>query len=217
MNPKMLAAFVVAFGCLYVSCKRNNPAPEKTYESYAALKAGNYWIYQIFDVDSAGNGSPTAEYDSCYVGNDTVVRGQTYHYLGSVMGATSGYTCGKWLRDSLSFIIDIEGRIWFSSEESQSPFASYPVQLGGIPDTVAWVTDQMDSVYRTTAVPAGLFLTLDCKRTVEMWPLVNGVGKKLYAHRRYSLHVGIVSETLPVYLVATSTFREKRLVRFHLN
>lgn len=217
MKPTMLAACVAAFGCLYVSCKRDNPAPEKRYESYAALKAGNYWIYQIFVVDSAGNGTASPEYDSCYVGGDTLVRGQTYHYLGSTLGTTSGYTCGKWLRDSLSYIVDVEGHIWFSSEESRYPFASFPVLFAGSTDTVAWITDQMDSVYNTTAVPAGLFLTLDCRRAIEMWPRVNGVGKMQYAHRRYALHVGIVSETLPLYFIVTKTFREKRLVRFHLN
>ena len=49
------------------------PAP-LVYDNYSQLKVGNYWIYQRFEVDSLGIGTPTSVYDSCYVEKDTLIN-----------------------------------------------------------------------------------------------------------------------------------------------
>ncbi len=183
------------------------------YESYSRLKTGNYWIYQVFEVDSAGNGSPTAEYDSCYISKDTMIRGNTYYFLTSQNGGAGGYTCERWLRDSLSYLVDDKGRKWFSSEPQPGPFAAFPLQEPPSPDTLAWIEEGMEEGYATTAVPAGLFLTLNCRRTITIRQAGSTAQQVRYAHRRYALHLGIVSETMP-FLPESTHFREKRLVRY---
>lgn len=56
------------------SFKKENEKPEPdtpgTYPNYSQLKAGNYWIYQQYHIDSLDNATPTTKYDSCYVEKD---------------------------------------------------------------------------------------------------------------------------------------------------
>src|SRR5688500_17959960 len=78
---KPIFSFLLLLSLTVSSCKKEkeiSPPPAKTYPDYSALKPGNYWIYERFDVDSNGNATPTGIYDSCYVEKDTQINGRTY-------------------------------------------------------------------------------------------------------------------------------------------
>lgn len=109
---KLLTAGLAMSLC-FISCKKKDAAP--VYPDYTQLKVGNYWIYERFLIDTAGNESPYSNtgptYDSCFVEKDTVMSGKTYFKLWRTNAIGIPYC--SFLRDSLSYTIDQYGLIVF--------------------------------------------------------------------------------------------------------
>lgn len=58
------------------SCNKsdeNDPQPPAS-EDFMALKVGNYWIYQNYDIDTNGVATPTDDWDSAYISKDTLIN-----------------------------------------------------------------------------------------------------------------------------------------------
>jgi hypothetical protein len=208
------ATFLVLCASSCKDDKQPDPIPDPPihYDDYAKLKIGNYWIYQLFDVDSLGNGPALNEFDSTYVSKDTQMIGITYYFLAS----TILYTNNIWIRDSLHYIVDEFGRIMFSSEDFTTAFVSQPLFFTGSTDTTAWVTRKMADKDLAFTTPAGVFTTSDFQTIYDMYPNYNQAGTRRVVHKRYSKNIGIVSETVPFY-IGSIGYREKRLIRFHVN
>jgi hypothetical protein len=207
------AAFLVFYTSSCKDKKQPEPDPPIHYDDYAKLKTGNYWIYQLFDVDSLGEGPALNEFDSVYVSKDTQMNGNTYYFLAS----TNLMSNNLWLRDSLHYIVNEYGMIMFSSEDFTTAFVSGPYFFGqDPPDTTAWFTRKMADKDLAYTTPAGVFITSDFQTIYDMYPSHNHAGTHRVIHKRYSKNVGIVSETLPFY-IENMRYREKRLIRFHVN
>jgi hypothetical protein len=216
---KIALVAVAALLVLYASsCKDDKqpdpiPDPPILYDDYAKLKIGNYWIYQLFDVDSLGNGPALNEFDSTYVSKDTLINGNTYYFLAS----TIPYTNNFWLRDSLHYLVNEYGKIFFSSEDFTTAFVSMPLFFNqGTTDTTAWVTQKMVGKASPFITPMGEFTTSDFQTIYDMYPNHNQAGTRRVVHKRYSKNIGIVSETIP-FFIENIRYREKRLIRYHVN
>ncbi len=64
------------------SCKKDKdaPTPEPTpVPEYAALKVGNYWVYETYFTDAQGATTVTEYYDSTFIEKDTLINGKTYY------------------------------------------------------------------------------------------------------------------------------------------
>ncbi|HLP52464.1 MAG TPA: hypothetical protein VK154_16365 [Chitinophagales bacterium] len=191
------------------ACKKDKTAP--IYPDYGMLKAGNYWIYQRFIVDSNDNGIATNEYDSCYIEKDTVINGLTYA-KSMRPNAYSSNPVPTFLRDSLHYIVTNSGAIVFSSQDFSSVF-SHEVYINPPSDTTYEITVKMDHKDMPFAAPAGNFTTSDYQTHYHMYvmsPITNR-----YLHVRYAENVGIVSETMLFYS-SSFTYNELRLVRYHV-
>jgi hypothetical protein len=217
MKKNVLAA-TAAFMVLFISSCKDDKQPEPIpdpiqYDDYARLKTGNYWIYQLYDVDSLGQGPALNEFDSTYVSKDTQMNGHTYHFLAS----TILYTNNTWVRDSLHYLVNEYGKILFTSEDFTTTFVSFPLFFNqGTTDTTAWVTQKMADKDSPFITPIGEFTTSDFQTIYDMYPNANQAGTHRVMHKRYSKNIGIVSETIPFYINQTS-YKEKRLIRYHLN
>jgi hypothetical protein len=217
MQKNALAA-AAAFLVLYTSSCKDDKQPDPTpdpiqYDDYARLKTGNYWIYQLYDVDSLGNGPALNQFDSTYVSKDTQMNGHTYHFLAS----TTLFTNNSWLRDSLHYLVDEYGKICFSSEDFTTAFVSVPLFFNqGTTDTTAWLTQKMAGKDNPFITPMGEFTTSDFQIIYDMYPNYNQVGTHRVVHKRYSKNIGIVSETIPFY-ISQVRYQEKRLIRYHVN
>ncbi len=82
MNIKLMFS-VAALFCIILlsSCKKDkdNPSPEPTpVPEYAALKVGNYWVYETYFTNAQGATSVTEYYDSTFIEKDTLINGKTY-------------------------------------------------------------------------------------------------------------------------------------------
>ena len=221
--PACLLAIIMA-----ASCKKDddsqNDKPQKIddilYPSYSHLDSGNYWVYSVYEhVDSAGNGTPTGGYDSCYVEKDTVIRGAAwYKYVEHFAGGSSDYA---FLRDSLDYIVDNYGSILFSAHDFSSVFYHRyfldPDHHISPVDTFALVERKMAERDKRITVPAGLFTTSSMRLT---WTLNDSLDHTIFPSprfqdTRYSTAVGKVSETLNFY-VGDPAYSERRLLRYHV-
>ena len=212
-----------------LSCKKDdegqnpNPQPEPvitTYDNYSALKVGNYWIYEYFDVDSMGNATSKNLFDSCYVKNDTIINGNTYYRLvqpSAYFSDPTIYPQSRLLRDSLHYIVGSRGGIQFSSQDFSTVFASrYQIEMQN--DTLGLITVKMEPSPTTVTVPAGTFSTLNFRRTFNLYPNWSGPRNYGYEHSRYAKDVGLVVQTMPSYLLQLRLGMsvEKRLIRYHV-
>lgn len=206
-------ALVSATVFFIASCKDDNSPGPVQYDNYTQLKVGNYWIYQIFDIDSLGYGPPLNKYDSCYISKDTLVNGYTYFYLTHGSPLTLGNDIyNKWLRDSLHYLVDIAGNIYFSSEDFDNVL--YTQAATNETDTIFTQERKMTDKDATTNTPAGSFITSNC-RTIFTIYTAGLPQEKKFSHRRYARNIGIVPETLPFY-ASSIRYEERRLLRYHL-
>jgi hypothetical protein len=212
---------VIALTVFIFSCKKDKdevpaltPGTAPTYPDYSQLKVGNYWVYELFDVDSSGNATTMNNYDSCYVEKDTLINNAVYYKMWR-----SGVFFPNWgfwlVRDSLHYVVTSSGKILFSSKDFTTVFDSYYITAGP-GDTVAYTVVKMEDQYAIVNTPAGDFPTLDSRLTYYMYPNWSFNGSVRPQHTRYARNLGIVIETLPIYS-SQPNYIERRLIRYHLN
>jgi len=198
---------------LIAACKKE-PAAPTVFPDYSNLAVGNYWIYQQFEVDEAGNAVPKNVFDSAYVEKDTLINSETYFkvFRKNPYSMKPDYS---YLRDSLHYLVDAAGTIHFSSQDFETTFRSYAI-LAVPPDTIARVSLKMADKDLSVETPAGTFITSNFQETFIIYPnWVHGVNPRTI-NIRYAENVGIVVERLPFFL-SNPKYLEKRLIRYHVN
>lgn len=219
MKYRTILLSLITFTILIYSCKKDNdetPAPPiiTSYPDYSTLKTGNYWVYEQFSIDTSGNAISNNVFDSCYVDMDTIINSHTYFKVvrPNQYNPNDNYS---FIRDSLHYIVNSNGRILFSSEDYQTVFNSFYLIVGA-QDTIYHSSLKMDDINATTLTPAGVFTTINAKETYFIYPNYASYTDNKYKNVRYAKNIGIVTETLPIF-IATTTNIERRLVRYHLN
>lgn len=217
MRNVLLMAIVAL--ALFSACKKDEPKvePETVYPNYGCLKAGNYWIYEHFTVDTLGGATRLHLFDSCYVEKDTLINGKTY----AKMFRPYPYNLAPdipnpslfYLRDSLHYIVDHKGIIKFSSEDFLTVFQKH-YNLFNNGDTLYTSAAKMDDINQRTTVPAGEFTTLNYKTTYKLNPEFTPYTEKV-SNMKYAKEVGVVVETLPMF-ASMPTKTERWLVRYHV-
>ncbi len=187
------------------------PKPEPKAD-YMKLKPGNYWIYNEYKVNPAGETDEHVQ-DSVYVEKDTMINGMVYHKLVKPNHWETAVT-SHYLRDSLDYIVDRHGSIRFSESDFTSIFrTSYMIHNQ---DTIAKVTTQMTDKNKEVNTPAGTFLTSAYLRSYAMTPFADPMQRVVRYHTRYAKDVGMVTEVLAIYSHNPDERWERRLVRWHV-
>jgi hypothetical protein len=216
MSKIKLLLSLSAIALFLGSCKQDESAPPATYPDYGRLQVGNYWIYQRFVVDTLGNATPTAVFDSCYVEKDTLINGNTFAKICKPWPwGTSPKQEFEYLRDSLHYLIDPSGRVRFSSEDFITVFYDYISVKPDDGDTVYRSTVKMEEKDLLITTPAGDFSTSNYKTTYKMYPPYNVYSIYRYSHKRYAKDIGLIMETLPIFASVPTTM-ERRLVRYYV-
>jgi hypothetical protein len=96
---------ILAFSCKKTS---NETAPATTPDYYQ-LKAGNYWIYQAYTLDSNGVATAQNNFDSAHIEKDTVIRGNTYYKLWENELVLGKMQYPSYIRDSSGFLVNSSG------------------------------------------------------------------------------------------------------------
>jgi hypothetical protein len=204
-----------AMAALTYSCKKETapdpPAPAPP-SPYIQLAEGNYWVYQLYDIDAAGNETPRNETDSCYIEKDTIIHGHTYFKLVKLVHYAP-YKEIHCLRDSLSYLINSYGARLFATTDFTNDLGSYTIIAAG--DTISRNVRRMDEADAVVATPFGLFTTLNAKTTIYMYPPYTTAGAIRYMNASYAPQVGLVIETIQPYL-SSPAYVERRLLRYHI-
>lgn len=222
MKYPIYLSLIVFLAAITSSCKKKekeiieeeNP-PTVTYDSYSALRKGNYWIYGRFRIEADGSESRLKETDSSYIEKDTVIHSNIYFKLRSHdFVLNRDFT--SYLRDSLSYIINSSGAIVFAPKDFSTIFYTIDIQLP--PDTLYKLTRKMANKDLVINTPAGTFTTSAMEDTYQVYPkhALPGVSNTRRMYSRYAKDIGLVLQTEYFYLVQTWE-TERRLLRYHLN
>jgi hypothetical protein len=217
MKQKTLVLTAALMTLLVYSCKKDNDSgaiPDVVYPNYSQLKVGNYWVYEQFDIDNAGNATSKNTFDSCYVEKDTIINGKTYFKLVKPKPYLPNQQDIFFQRDSLHYTVNANGKIAFSSLDFSTVFDSGYFMAG--PDTVCKIMNQMGDKNMTLTTPAGTFTTSTAKEIYLMYPNWAVAGNPRYLNTRYAENIGIVIETLP-FFTSNPNYIERRLIRYQIN
>jgi hypothetical protein len=214
MRKSSIVVALTALALVMYSCKKDKDSTEITKEPvYSQFKAGTYWVYRLFTVDSAGNATATDIYDSCYVMKDTVINNFTYvkSYRGT---ANLPFPKYDYSRDSLNYVVALNGSILFSTNDFETAFVDH-YSITPDNDTLYRVVKKMTDKDLSVTMPAGAFVTSNCRETYTMYLTNPHAPNPRYKHNKYSGNIGIVCETLPFFTSSTTT-TERRLARYHI-
>jgi hypothetical protein len=214
MKTINLTTVLIITTILITSCsKDSNTSPGPAFD-YTPMNVGNYWVYQRFDIDSAGNGTSTSVFDSVYIEKDTVTVAGTYYKM-IAPDPFSSVPVVSYIKDSLTYLVDINGNILFSSFDFTTIF-SESIIPGPNNDTIAYITRKMEDKNVSIVTPAGTFTTSDSRVTYFMGDGWTFAGSPRLRHHKYAPNIGLVVETLPFY-VSMPTYVERRIVRYKVN
>lgn len=176
--------------------------PTYTIADYTKLTTGNYWVYEIVNVDTLGNATPAGT-DSCYIEKDTMIKGNTYAEL-----INYPFTGTEFLRDSASFLLDQDDNALFTLS-----YFNVELYQDSIPGAISIYSVPNSQVVIT--VPAGTYTCYDFMGTVTIYTKGYKWGNPRYSGYYYSAGVGLV-EAINFYISQPGTV-QYRLLRAKVN
>jgi len=201
--------FTSALAMLLFSCSKQETQTSvvnslgSSISDYSKLTVGNYWIYEILNVDTLGNATPEGT-DSCYVKSDSIFNGKTYAVV--VNTNPSGIYRGL-ERDSSLFLVDQNGTIIFAYGDFNTA-----IYKDSVPDTGSSMYS-VSSVPSVVTVPMGTYTCFDYKGTfitAKDYPW----GHVRYSNSYYAVNIGMI-ESIYFYYDAAGTIQYK-LIRSHV-
>lgn len=172
-----------------------------TISDYTKLSVGNYWVYQVVNVDTLGNVTVQGT-DSCYIKNDTTIRGNIYFHM--VNAPFNIYTL---VRDSSSCMINQYGNIQFTLgylntalvEDSTAQVTT----IYSVPDAPMGIT-----------VPMGTYYCFDYMGISTIYTQGYKWGRTRYSDNYYSPGMGLVEAS--TYNINQPGTIQCRLIRAHI-
>ena len=217
MKIKTLA--FLSFVLLFVfACKKDKatdpePVPQISINDYFPMTVGNYWIYDIYKVDTSGVEEQYPYSDTIRIIAEEDIDGKTYLVAEiDTWLSTSNKKDTILYRDSSSYLIDSEGNFFLSLNMDESVIQSKTY------NQTPYVSDYVmaDSMVSFT-VPAGTFDCIDFQglfySTDPEVPYENYPTR--IAHNCYSKDVGIVYQNI-FYAYSIKSNYERRLREYHL-
>jgi hypothetical protein len=204
----LLACIVV----LLSSCQKEEPKPSDSTPkaNYFPLKIGNYWVYDLYQVDPLGNETLSNRIDSVIVKRDTIIRNTQYYVLENFREHSPRYT---FLRDSSGYVVDEKGIICFSAINFTDILAfKEEYRNDGI--LLYTLTYKMEKVDNPVILPAGRFDDVLNFKGTAIIPQSDGNSITKEINNLYTNNIGKIFETIQ-YLSA-DFWHERRLVRYYV-
>ena len=196
---------------LMFSCKKKEDSDEpKTYANYSALSIGNYWVYDYNSYNENGTLDVSiSAYDSICINGDTVVNGNRYFKRSRF---ENNYFIGaSYLRDSMHYIVSLNGGIVFSSEDFGRVFRSDYLVFGN--DTFCRREFSMQNKNGVTNVPAGTFTTHSLQNKLYLFPNYAKTNPIRNVEYKYAAGIGLVYFT-EISTSSTYAYFDYKLSRY---
>jgi hypothetical protein len=156
-------AFLVVL--VWASCRKepNNTLSENSFP----MKAGNYWVYQKFTIQTDGRVTLLPEFDSTFIAKDTILRGETYQILKQYNFDASRRLLNSYqaiLRDSASYVVDERGNRFYFPETKTTTlhYDTIRVWQNGMKE-LAYLYYSFENRDTTISTPAGLFKAINLR------------------------------------------------------
>lgn len=140
-----------------VACNKESNVTNPVIEepTYYPLTTGSYWIYNTYKIDSLKNEELISENDTTAIIGDTIINGHQYKvFYGKRYGHMEIKT-EKYLRDSLGYIVNSNGKIVFCQTNFTDTL--YSVAIPNSLDTLYYEFTEMQSVVEEIILPSGAF------------------------------------------------------------
>lgn len=203
---------IISITLLFLAaCQKNNPEPIPpiTVKNYFPLAVGNYWIYERSECDSNWTNCLSKSIDTNIVTKDTSINGITYFKIEGV--DVAGRRTSWYLRDSLDFIVDLNGIILLSNTDFENVLQEY-YAIDDENDTLCFWYRQMQDEPNYVEVPAGSFECLDNK--LFLYRKTDDFKREFNTHYYFSKNVGPVFESS--MLVSNTLNFKRELIEYNL-
>jgi len=208
-----LGALVV----LFASCEKNDPTKvieTKDSANFFPMEIGNYWVYEVYIIDTSGRAEKMGVVDSTIIVGDTLIKNEKYFVFHDFWGSRGSKLTRRVLRDSLGYIVDDRGTIQMAYGDVDNPVRSFilPSEEYQILD----VSYNLKNNNEFLMVPAGTFKVIDFEGTVNYLQehSISSIYPR-YTHDYLAPDIGLVMNT---YFYAHSPiYYEERLVRYSIN
>ncbi|MBI3510529.1 MAG: hypothetical protein HY064_07685 [Bacteroidetes bacterium] len=205
--------YILAILVLFSSCKKEHlagpTATQANYsiDDYTKFTPGNYWVYQVYQVDTNGNVmSVDSQLDSSYVSNDSVINGNTYHVFHERLAHYPFIQC---VRDSGGYLVTSVGQRIFTTTYFNTVFDT----TGSIPGSVE-VRTSVPAQLQDLIAGAGTFQCLDAKTDYYNLQTTISYMQHRVINMDYAQGVGLILGTL--FYSTPSYHFEDRLLRYHV-
>lgn len=172
--------------------------------NFFPLTVGNYWVYEIFTIDTNNNETLTGT-DSVYVSKDTIINENIYY---KIIGSLFCSACISYRRDSVGYIVDSYGKKWFSWTNFTDTLQIYSIP--GYSITFFKMAHKDSSV----SLPIGIFNTYDVEKITYFNNPSYSWGNPRYAHNFYAQKIGLIKER--EYYDNSPEYIERRLIRYYI-
>lgn len=211
----MQKLLVIGFIIGLTACKKDiektftpSTAPSTTY---SPMTTGSYWVYDWYVIDSAGIATPYPATDSIYIVGDTIIGGNTFSIqAGTWYGISQS---PKYFRDSIGYLINETGRIFFSANNYTDTLYTWNSGDGTVTGYL-----KMNNIGAIVTVPAGTFPTLNAEYTIVnnigTWPCL---GTLDVHNNRHAINIGEVNSSFQFTGDATCKVYERRLRTYFIN
>jgi hypothetical protein len=210
INGKQLIFSVLII--FIVSCEKqetmniNGIGEPSDTQLYFPLTIGSYWVYQTFTQNDTGF-TTNGNLDSMFIEKDTVINGNTYFKFNRIPPQITP----AFRRDSLGYILDETGRIYFSINNFTDTLYSILDSMSNTP----LVSYKMESKNALINAPAGTFNCYDYTGFYYSNPPYSDLfGSPRLTHDFYAPSIGLLEKVF--FFSASPYITEKRLVRFHI-
>lgn len=185
-------------------------------QKFMPLEVGNYWIHEIYSIDSEGNERKWNSIDSVIITKDTIIDNERFFVLEGIRWPNrSDWGIVSILRDSAGRIIDPEGRIEMSEFDFNDTISTE--YMIGNDDTICCIYRVMVEGLDSITVPAGRFKVLNCEGDLYNYRFDPPRKHNLTVNKYYSNGVGIVLKKMIYTNPDEEDYVEKRLMRYHVN
>jgi hypothetical protein len=202
-----------------VACKKEEIICEGPMDSTPEFeypdKEGTFWVYQWYEIDSAGQETEFfgSRRDTVTLMADTLINGKLFKHFYGVQDLNSSGEPSLFLRDSSGYFVNQSGKINWTYNEDFTPFSQSSFEFNGTINTEI----KMNEIVVNKTVPLGSY---ECFNRNQIFSRANGTAinscSQEYTLPRYFANgIGEIALSNAYYTnIDNCVILERRLIEF---